>query len=87
MSLRTIAYLLAALAGVPLLSALALAATPSLGWAVALCIAVALTGVVGAAVGVAQIGRWADERRSPHAAEVDALARSTSGRIFERDRS
>ena len=75
MSLRTIAYLLAALAGVPLLSALALAATPSLGWAVALCIAVALTGVVGAAVGVAQIGRWADERRSPHAAEVDALAR------------
>ena len=75
MSLRTIAYLLAALAGVPLLSALALAATPSLGWAVALCIAVALTGVVGAVIGIGQIGRWADERRSPHAAEIDALAR------------
>lgn len=75
MSLRTVAYLLAALTGTPLLAALALAATPSLGWAIAICLAVALTGVVGMAIGIQQIGRWADERRSPHAAEVDALVR------------
>ena len=77
MNTRTLAIVGAAVTGTPLLAAAVLAlCSPAV--AVIVCLAVAAAGVVGTAIGILQIGRWAHERRSPHAAEVDALARRDS---------
>lgn len=64
MSFRRFALILAIVAGTPLLAALVLAATPSVGWAIAVCLGLALAGIVGTIVGAREILQWGKERAS-----------------------
>ena len=71
---RAFGIVLAVVIGTPLFAAGVLACVPP-ALATGFCLGVAAAGALGAVAGVAQILRWAHERRAPHAAEVDALAR------------
>ena len=62
MNSRRLALVLAIVAGTPLLAALVLAATPSIGWAISVCLGVALAGVVGTIVGARELAQWGKER-------------------------
>lgn len=63
MSARRFAIVVTCVAGTPLLAALVIAATPSAGCAVAVCLGIALAGVVGTVIGSREILRWAAERK------------------------
>ena len=74
MTSRAFAMVFAVVFGTPLFAAAVLAYVPP-ALALGFCLGVAAAGALGTVVGVAQILRWDRDRRSPHAAEVDALAR------------
>ena len=74
MTSRAFGIVLAVVIGTPLFAAGVLTYLPP-ALAMGFCLGVAAAGALGAVVGAAQILRWDHERRSPHAAEVDALAR------------
>lgn len=75
MTSRAFGMILAIVIGAPLFAAGVLACVPP-ALAMGFCLGVAAAGMLGAVVGVGQILRWSAERRTPHAAEVDALLRS-----------
>jgi hypothetical protein len=74
MTSRAFGIVLAVVVGTPLFAAGVIACVPP-ALAVGFSLGVAVAGVIGAVAGVAQILRWDHDHRSPHAAEVDALAR------------
>lgn len=64
MSTRRFAIVVSCVAGTPLLAALVIVATPSVGWAIAVCLGIALAGVVGTIIGAREILQWGKERSS-----------------------